>query len=94
MDENGSTINIGSAKKDPISNNSNKFKEGVTVMPSDQPGIKNRIVKLKNSKDNNAVEPSMSHYEREDENPDDWMRDLTPEQVEVIMNGELSVFMW
>ena len=90
-DEDNQINNIGHSKKDNVSNNSNKFKAGITEMQSETPGINKRIVRLKDNNDSNAVVASSLYEQQEDENPDDWMRDLTADQVAVIMDGELCL---
>ena len=87
--------NIGNSKKDPISNNSNKFKENFTTTNTtilttgaETPGITNRKVKLKsNNNGSGDSSPRATEGNQQDSNPDDWMADLTPREVQMIMDS-------
>ena len=87
--------NIGNSKKDPISNNSNKFKENFTTTNTtilttgaETPGITNRKVKLKsNNNGSGDSSPRSTEGNHQGSNPDDWMADLTPREVQMIMDS-------
>ena len=54
----------------------------IAVTNSDTPGITNRKVKLKSN------DPPTTQNFQEDENPDNWMKDLSVQEVMAIMDGK------
>ena len=87
-------LQIGNSKKDPISNNSNRFKAGVASSSgnggnSSSTAITKRKVVIVNNNEN-ANNNNNENNNDSPENEDDWMKDLSPQQVMHILEGKLK----
>ena len=77
--------NKGNAKRNLMSRNSNKFKgivgesTSITDTTLMTPGIKRKVKQTSN-------DPPSPRHEREGENLDDWMKDMSPEDVMFYLN--------